>query len=57
MQDNRKKIEKYKEMWLTIKEQFGLQPKLCIFTLSEKRKKEFMQLCDKLHYEINVTKV
>jgi hypothetical protein len=57
MQDNRKKIEKYREMWIKIRDQFGLQPKLCIFTLSEKRKKEFMHLCDKLHYEINVTKV
>jgi hypothetical protein len=57
MQDNRKKIEKYKEMWPKITERFGLQPKLGIFTLSEKRKKEFMQLCDKLQYEINVTKV
>jgi hypothetical protein len=57
MQDNRKKIEKYREMWPKIKEHFGLQPKLSIFTLSEKRKKEFMQLCEKLHYEINVTKV
>jgi hypothetical protein len=57
MQDNRKKIEKYKEMWQKIRKQFGLQPKLCIFTLSEKRRKEFMQLCDKLQYELNVTKV
>jgi hypothetical protein len=57
MQDNRKKIEKYKEMWPKITEQFHLQPKLGIFTLSEKRRKEFMQLCDRLHYEINVTKV
>lgn len=54
MQDNRKKIEKYKEMWPEIRKQFGMQPKLCIFTLSEKRKKEFAQLCDKIPHEINV---
>lgn len=52
MQDNRKKIEKYKEVWPEIRKQFGMQPKLCIFTLSEKRKKEFAQLCGKLPCEI-----
>lgn len=52
MHDNRKKINKYKEMWLDIKKQFGAQPKLCVFTHSEKRKKEFAQLCGKLPYEI-----
>jgi hypothetical protein len=52
MQDNRKKIEKYKEMWSEIKNQFGVQPKLCIFTLSEKRKRDFQQLCDKLPNEV-----
>jgi hypothetical protein len=52
MQDNRKKIEKYKEMWSEIRKQFNLQPKLCIFTRSEKRKKEFSQLCEKLQYEV-----
>jgi hypothetical protein len=54
MQDNRKKIEKYKEMWPDIKNQFGAQPKLCIFTLSEKRKKEFVQLCGKLQCDIKL---
>lgn len=52
MQDNRKKIEKYKEMWPQIKNQFGVQPKLCIFTVGEKRKKEFVNLCDKLPCEV-----
>lgn len=52
MVDNRKKIEKYRAMWPEIRKQFGAQPKLCIFTRSEKRKKEFMQLCDKLPCEI-----
>jgi hypothetical protein len=52
MQDNRRKIEKYRSMWAEIKKEFGAQPKICIFTMSEKRKKEFMQLCDKLPNEI-----
>lgn len=52
MQDNRKKIQKYKEMWPDIKQRFGLQPKICIFTMSEKRKKEFAHLCEKLPCEI-----
>jgi hypothetical protein len=52
MQDNRKKIEKYKEMWTEIRKQFNLQPKICIFTKSEKRKKEFAQLCEKLPNEV-----
>ncbi|MEK4148991.1 replication-relaxation family protein [Robertmurraya sp. FSL W8-0741] len=51
-QDNRKKIQKYKEMWSEIKNRFGLQPKLCIFTMSEKRKREFAQLCEKLPCDI-----
>jgi hypothetical protein len=51
MQDNRKKVEKYKEMWPAIKAQFKMQPKLCIFTKSEKRVKEFEQLSDKLLHE------
>ncbi|MGV3465255.1 MAG: replication-relaxation family protein [Heyndrickxia sp.] len=52
MQDNRKKIEKYKEMWIEIRKQFNLQPKLSIFTKSEKRKKEFSKLCEKLQHEV-----
>jgi hypothetical protein len=52
MQDNRKKIERYKEMWAEIKKQFGSQPKLCIFTLSAKRQKEFKELCGKLPNEV-----
>ncbi|GIN60552.1 hypothetical protein J27TS8_05450 [Robertmurraya siralis] len=52
MQDNRKKIQKYKEMWTEIKSQFGQQPKLCIFTMSEKRKREFLSLCEKLPCDI-----
>jgi hypothetical protein len=54
MQDNRKKIEKYKEMWADIRKQFNLQPKICIFTKSEKRKKEFFQLCEKLQHEVMI---
>lgn len=52
MQDNRKKIAKYKEMWADIKNHFGCQPKLCIFTKSKKRKKEFKQLCGNLPCEV-----
>ncbi len=52
MQDNKKKIERYKEMWTDIKEHFGVQPKLCIFTQSEKRKREFLKLCEKMPCEI-----
>lgn len=52
MLDNKKKIEKYREMWQDIKKQFGAQPKLCIFTKSEKRKKEFAAICGKLQCEI-----
>lgn len=54
MADNRKKIEKYRQMWPEIRKQFGVQPKLGIFTLSEKRKKEFAQMCEKLPCEIVV---
>lgn len=54
MQDNRKKVEKYKEMWLEIREHFKAQPKLCVFTLSENRKNEFCKLCEKINCEILV---
>lgn len=52
MTDNRKKIQKYKEMWSDIKREFGLQPKLCIFTHSEKRKREFLRLCERIPCEV-----
>ncbi|MFP7445195.1 replication-relaxation family protein [Bacillus infantis] len=52
MQDNRKKIIKYNEMWEEIKRHFGSQVKLCIFTNSEKRKKEFIQLCGSVPHEV-----
>jgi len=52
MLDNRKKIERYKEMWIDIKQHFNAQPKLCIFTKSEKRKREFLKLCEKLPCEV-----
>jgi hypothetical protein len=52
MQDNRKKIRKYNEMWEEIKKHFGTQVKLCIFTSSEKRKKDFIQLCGSLPHEV-----
>ncbi|MDT0163810.1 replication-relaxation family protein [Bacillus sp. AG4(2022)] len=52
MQDNRKKLNKYVEMWEEIKKHFGTQVKLCIFTNSETRKKEFVQLCGSLPHEV-----
>lgn len=52
MQDNRKKVDKYREMWQDIKKHFNAQPKLCIFTVSEKRKKDFIKLCEKLPSEV-----
>lgn len=54
MVDNKKKIEKYKEMYKGIKNKFGAQPKLCIFTFSEIRKKEFISWCDKLPHDVIV---
>ncbi|WP_066317052.1 replication-relaxation family protein [Bacillus sp. FJAT-29814] len=54
MQDNRRKISNYLDVWPEIKKKFGAQPKLCIFTLSQKRKKEFAVLCEKLPCEINM---
>lgn len=52
MVDNKKKIEKYKEMYKEIKQKFGAQPKLCIFTFSEIRKKEFITWCEKLPKQV-----
>ncbi|MGP9043317.1 replication-relaxation family protein [Cytobacillus kochii] len=52
MQDNRKKISKYREMWPEIGKHFGLMPKLCIFTFSDQRKREFEQLCNKMPAEV-----
>lgn len=52
MVDNRKKIIRYKEMWGDIRKQFGSQPKLCIFTKSEKRKREFIQMLKNIPHEV-----
>ena len=51
MIDNRKKIKRYQEMWTELKKRFS-NPKLCIFTTSEKRKREFVQLCGNLPHEV-----
>jgi hypothetical protein len=51
MVDNRKKIQKYLEMWSGIREQYQ-NPKLCIFTKSQKRKKEFLALTKNIPHEI-----
>lgn len=52
MLDNKKKIAKYKDMWKEIQKHFSMQPKLCIFTQSDKRKHDFTQLCDRIPSEI-----
>lgn len=52
MQDNRKKIKKYIEMWSEIKNHFNLMPKLCFFTCSDKRKKEITKLCNSIPSEV-----
>lgn len=54
MIDNKKKIDRYQEIWKEIKKEFGCQPKLCIFTLSEKRKREFTQWCEKIPNEVRM---
>jgi hypothetical protein len=51
MIDNRKKIQKYLEMWPEIRKQYQ-NPKLCIFTKSQKRKKEFLALTKNIPHEI-----
>ncbi|MCA1028353.1 hypothetical protein LCM23_20010 [Cytobacillus kochii] len=52
MQDNRKKIMKYIEMWSEIQNHFNLMPKLCFFTCSDKRKKEITKLCASIPSEV-----
>ncbi|MCK6203911.1 replication-relaxation family protein [Bacillus infantis] len=52
MQDNKKKISKYIEWWEEIKKHFGTQIKLCIFTHSLKRKKDFIDLCKNIPNEV-----
>lgn len=42
MTENRKKIKKYLDLWPEIRKQFQ-NPRLCIFTKSEKRKKTFQE--------------
>lgn len=42
MVDNRKKIQKYLDLWPMIREKYQ-NPRLCIFTKSEKRKKTFLE--------------
>lgn len=42
MIDNRKKIQKYLDLWPMIREKYQ-NPRLCIFTKSEKRKKTFLE--------------
>jgi len=55
MVDNRKKIQKYLEMWPEIKMKYQ-NPKLCVFTHSEKRKKEFLNWTKNIPNEIHIFK-
>lgn len=54
MLDNRKKVERYKEMWEDIRHHFNTQPKLCIVTKSEKRGRDFRSWCEKLVCDVEV---
>lgn len=51
MKDNKKKIQKYLEMWSEIRKQFQ-NPRLCIFTKSKKRKGIFQKLIRNIPHEI-----
>lgn len=51
MKDNRKKIERYLEKWPEIRKQFQ-NPRLCIFTKSEQRKKTFRELLRNVPNEV-----
>lgn len=51
MTENRKKIKKYIENWSTIRKQYQ-NPRLCIFTKSQKRKRIFLELTKNITREI-----
>lgn len=51
MVDNKKKIEKYLEMWPEIRKRYS-NPKLCIFTKSAQRKKTFRELLRNVPNEV-----
>lgn len=51
MVDNKKKISRYIETWKEIRMQYQ-NPKLCIFTKSEKRKREFSCMLKNIPHEI-----
>jgi hypothetical protein len=51
MVDNKKKIQKYLELWPMIREKYQ-NPRLCIFTKSEKRKKTFLEWTRNITKEI-----
>ena len=50
MIDNRKKIQKYLDVWPMIRKQYQ-NPKLCIFTKSEIRKKTFKEMLKYIPHE------
>lgn len=51
MIDNRKKIKKYLDTWEEIRSKYQ-NPKLCIFTKSQKRKREFVQMLENIPHEV-----
>lgn len=56
MNDNKKKIETYKENWNEINKHFGLKVILCVFTKSQKRSIQFKELCRKIPNDIQTFK-
>jgi|GEM_PF-1749987 len=53
MKDNKKKINKYIELWPKIRERFQ-NPRLCVFTHSDKRKKMFLDWTKNIPNEVKV---
>lgn len=51
MVDNKKKINRYIETWQEIRMQYQ-NPKLCIFTKSQKRKREFSSMLKNIPHEV-----
>lgn len=52
MIDNKKKIQRYLELWPEIKRQYS-NPRLCIFTKSQKRKRIFLELTKNIPNEVH----
>lgn len=52
MQDNFKKLKKYKEMWSDIKNKYQMQPVLYFFTTTETRKRKLMSAAKGMNVEV-----